>query len=147
MFNRDKKSKKDRPEEKPMLLTREDILGADDLDFEYVDVPEWGGTVKIRALTSKEKDLYQISLIKNPGKSEEINLANATAKLVALSIIDEEGRSVFGTQDVIALGQKSGSALSLCYEACQRLSAVSDQDIKDLTENLADGQSVDSISD
>ena len=34
------------------VLTRDDILEADDRLTEWVDVPEWGGRVRIRALTA-----------------------------------------------------------------------------------------------
>ena len=151
MFSKDKSKKKDKLEDQPLedqpLLTREDILGADDLISEIVHVPEWNnGYVKIRSLTGQERDQYQLSLIVAPGKSEEVDMRNATAKLLSLSIVNEQGRPIFGSDDILALGRKSGRALDRCYTVAKRLSAVTDEDIKELTENLAEGQSEDSIS-
>ena len=37
-----------------MALTREQILEADDLPTESLDVPEWGGEVLIRALNGAQ---------------------------------------------------------------------------------------------
>ena len=44
---------------RPVLLTRDLILKADDIQTREVEVPEWGGTVLIRALTGTERDAYE----------------------------------------------------------------------------------------
>ena len=41
------------------LLSRDDILNADDLTIETVAVPEWGGEVNVKTLTGAEKDKWQ----------------------------------------------------------------------------------------
>jgi hypothetical protein len=44
------------------LLDRAAILGADDREYELVDVPQWGGTVRVRALSGTDRDRYLQSL-------------------------------------------------------------------------------------
>ena len=39
-----------------MILNREQILAANDVKTRIVDVPEWGGSVIVRGLTSLERD-------------------------------------------------------------------------------------------
>lgn len=130
------------------FLTRDEILAAVDIGEEVVEVPEWGGKVRIRGLDGKQRDRYQASLISNPGaKDSSIDLENATAKLVALCAVDAEGKALFSMKDVQALGAKSGAALNRCYEAASQLSGLSKEDIKELTGNFTNGQSEDSISD
>ena len=48
-------------------LTRDEILGADDLKTESVKVPEWGGTVLVRELTGAERDEWEASVVKTNG--------------------------------------------------------------------------------
>ena len=38
------------------LLSKSAILCANDLQTEDVDVPEWGGTVRVRSFTGRERD-------------------------------------------------------------------------------------------
>ena len=38
------------------LLTKSAILGINDLKHEDVPVPQWGGTVRVRAMTGQERD-------------------------------------------------------------------------------------------
>ena len=54
-----------------MLLNKEQILNADDLTFEDVEVPEWGGTVRIRCLESTERDEFEQSLLDAKGKNSQ----------------------------------------------------------------------------
>lgn len=115
------------------LLNRDDILAADDIPSEIIDVPEWGGQVKVRALSGAERDRIEGSLIsKGKGKPD---LANFRAKLAAACMVDDDGKRLFGEADVVALGEKSASALDRVAEAAQRVSAMTDEDVEELEGN------------
>ena len=45
------------------LLSRDEILAASDLTKELVEVPEWGGSVYVRAMTGTERDSYEESVL------------------------------------------------------------------------------------
>lgn len=103
------------------LLNKAAILAANDLPHEDVEVPEWGGTVRVRALTGTERDAYESSLVTAKG---EQNLADVRAKLCAASIVDESGATVFSAADIAALGKKNGAALDRVALVAQRLSRL-----------------------
>lgn len=117
------------------FLTRDDILQAKDINSKEVPVPEWGGVVLVKGLNGTQRNAYEESLIKMNGKNVGMNMQNATAKLVALTVVDEDGNQVFQQSDVEALGQKSGAALNRVYEVAQQLSGLSDKDMDELTGN------------
>lgn len=129
------------------VLTREAILGVDDLQVEVVEVPEWGGSVRVRGLTGAERDAFEASIIDQRGKKSRVILRNIRAKLVVLSVVDGENESLFNEGDVKALGSKSASALQRVFNVAQRLSGISDEDVEELAGNLGDGQSEGFISD
>lgn len=124
------------------LLNHSDILAADDLKTEDVAVPEWGGTVRIKALTGTERDEFEQSLmeVKKDG-SVKSQRANVRARLVAKVIVNEAGELIFNNADIPALGRKSAAALDRVATAAQRLNAFSDADIEELAENFADAPS------
>ena len=68
------------------FLNRADILNKTDLPKEEVFVPEWGGSVFVRALTAKERVIYEQAVITRNGKDVETNLEKAIALLVALPV-------------------------------------------------------------
>ena len=127
------------------LLGREDVLKTDDSMTEYVEVDEWGGTVKVKGLTGNERDRYESSLVKGTGRNREVTMKAARAKLVVLGTIDEEGKQVFNSKDVAALGKKSAKALNRVANAIQKLSGLTADDMEELTGNSDDGQNEDSI--
>lgn len=128
------------------ILTREQILQADDLRQETVEVPEWGGAVIVRCLTGAERDEFEAALIEIKGKSYNVRLANARARLTALSVIDESGQRLFSEADVISLGGKSAAALDRVFEAAQRISGLRPRDMEELLKNSPSGQNGGSIS-
>jgi hypothetical protein len=114
-------------------LNREAILAVDDTVYEDVNVPEWGGMVRLRGLTGAERDRMEASIASNPKKP---NLVNFRAKMIAASVCDESGGPVFGTADISALGNKSAVALERVFNTAIRLSGMTDEDVKQLTEDL-----------
>ena len=123
-----------------MLLTKEQIFEADDLETEVVLVPEWGkdGKVKVRALTGRERDRLEstVALTNNKGEQVGTNLDNLRARLCAMTMVDEAGKLIFTSKDdVLGLGRKSGTVLNRVFEAAQRLSGLTVEDVEKLTKN------------
>ena len=117
------------------ILTREQILQADDLQRELVEVPEWDGQVYVRCLTGAERDRYEASIIDVNNKDGPPNLENLRAKLVSLTTVDESGERLFSEGDIRALGEKNSAPLQRIFTVAQRLSAISNTDVEELSKN------------
>lgn len=117
-------------------LTREQILNADDLKTEVVDVKEWGGSVLVKAMTGKERDSFEASILdkSNPNKPS-VKTENIRAKLVAQTVVDEKGKPIFTVADIEVLGGKSASALSRVYDVSAKLSKITADDVDELAKN------------
>ena len=119
-----------------MILSKDAILAADDLKYEDVEVPEWGGSVRVRSLTGSERDEYEASLLVGKGKDKDINFQNARARMIYLSAIDEEGGRLFiKAGDVVAIGKKNANALDRVFSVCQKLSGMRKEDMDELLGN------------
>ena len=124
-------------------LTRDSILGTDDIIVERVPVPLWGGDVFVRSLTAAERDDFESTLMvtkttrnkrgKNV-KDRDLNMKNARAKLVQLTVCksDTDKSQMFTTDDVISLGKKSGASLDLIYDVAARLAGITDNDLDEI---------------
>lgn len=117
------------------ILTREQILQAQDLHTEEVAVPEWGGSVLVRGMTGTERDAFEASILEMNGKGSRMDMRNLRAKLAALCMVDEQGERVFTEKDAGELGKKSATALSRVFEAAQRLSGLTAADVEELQKN------------
>jgi hypothetical protein len=109
-------------------LSKDAILKAEDLDTEDVEVPEWGGSVRVRGMTAAERDKFEQIM------SGE-NVANIRANLVARTVVDENGERLFTDADIGELGKKSAQALDRVFDASSRLSGLRSQDIDELEKN------------
>ena len=65
-------------------LTREQIFAPRPWPTEVVSVPEWGGTIVVRALSASEMDDFNASVTRTKGANVELNRRNFRAKLAAL---------------------------------------------------------------
>lgn len=128
------------------LLSRDAILAADDLPTRDVEVPEWGGTVRVKTLTGEERDAFEAAIVRRNGRNVTQNLANIRARLVANTLVDEQGRRLFKFSDIEALGRKSALALDRVFTAASELSGLNPEDIDELAKNSASDQSDDSTS-
>lgn len=131
----------------PKLLGRDAILTADDLPFEDVDCPEWGGTVRIGSVSGAVRDDFEASIRKTAGKDQEAATKNLRARFVAACAIDEKGARIFADDDAHKLGMKSAKALDRCFTVASKLNGMSQQDEKDLVADFGDAQAAPSSSD
>ena len=119
-----------------MSLSRDQILQADDIKKESVNIPQWGGEVWVKGLTGAERDAFEISIMEfREGKKPKMVLENMRAKLCAMTVCDEKGNRIFKDDDVLALGKKSAKALSLIFDKAQELNGLSDEDVEKLSKN------------
>lgn len=128
------------------LLTRESILGAVDLRTVDVDVPEWGGTVRVSMMTGTERDAFESETVVRKGKRVEVNMVNMRARLVARTVVDETGARVFEDGDVLALAAKSAAALNRVFEAARILNGLTEEAAGEAAENFPIGQNGGSTS-
>ena len=117
------------------ILSADAILSADDLTVELVEVEEWGGSVRVRTLTGRERDRLEADLLSSKKNGAAINLDNVRAKLVVATAIDEEGKPLFQPGAEEALGKKSGAALTKVATVAQRLAGLSTTDVEELRKN------------
>jgi hypothetical protein len=116
--------------ESPVLktLTADDILAANDLKVEAVDVPEWGGRVFVRTMSAGKRDEYDASIRPD---DEKLDLVNFRARLVAYTCCDAEGKLLFNVAQIVQLAQKSSLALIRVFRAAQKINKLGSDAVAD----------------
>jgi hypothetical protein len=119
-----------------MLLSREDILLAEDLKKERVEIPEWGGYVYVSTMTGLARDKYESSLLAKDEEGKHVqDLKNMRAKLVCATVVDDQGNLLLNEEDVEAIGGKNAAVLDRITEASSKLNAVTDEDLEEIAKN------------
>jgi hypothetical protein len=125
------------------LLSKSAILDNDDLKFEDVPVPQWGGSVRVRVMTGAERDAFREAIAAQGG---DVAVGKFSATLLAFTCIDETGQRLFTLEDVEALRAKSASSLDTPATIAMRLNGLGGGAVEDATKNSSSGQSGDSGS-
>ena len=124
-----------------MALTREQILAAEDLPQEEVEV--WGGTVLVRALTAAE--FHKLTRESDrKAKTPDALESMFALHLVAACVIDDAGKQIFTRDDVQALADKGWPAVQKVFTACLRLNGLGEDVVKGLAGNSNGTQKNDS---
>lgn len=119
-----------------MRLGRDAIRDVVDLPMEEVEVPEWGGSVLVRGLSGRERDLYEKWMVQIRGRnSVELSMENVRGKLAAMCICNETGGRVFEDEDARWLGNKSAAALERVCSVAMRLSGLAAEDVEIAVKN------------
>jgi hypothetical protein len=127
-------------------LSKDDIFKAEDLPTRDVEVPEWGGVVRVRALSGSDRDAYDASMLRAQSDGSVLRVPGSRAKLVSLCIVKDDGDPMFNEFDIGRLAQKSATALDRVVNAVVELSALSDEAVGELEGNSDAAPSGDSGS-
>lgn len=118
-----------------MALTKEEILAVPP-QVKQVDVPEWGGSVYIRPVTLKEQAKLADLGAKFEKSSTLDRMRNGTLCLIQWTVCDADGQSLFGSDDMARLLDKSASAFLRLQDEILALSGLTKESREELEKNL-----------
>lgn len=98
-------------------LTAADVLAAPRVRPQWVDVPEWGGGVYVRALMAGELDDLQLTLGDEAAREDR----NFRGRVVALCACDADGHPLFTEADAGRIAQLDAPPVNRVFLAAQRL--------------------------
>jgi hypothetical protein len=112
------------------ILNKEAILAAQDIKTEEVDVPEWGGAVRIAVMSGRARDQF---VADNDAQKVEYSLFQA--RLLVATVVDEVGNPVFANDDIEPLRGKSRAALDRLTDAATKLNKMGAESVDDAEKN------------
>ena len=119
---------------KVVMLTKENILDANDLPIQEVSVPEWNGSVRLKTMSGKERDVFE-GIIQKQKKGQLIDLTGLKAMLLSLTIIDEAGFLLFSEADLEKLNGKSSKAINDLFEIATEMNGIGEEAVEELRKN------------
>lgn len=98
------------------MLTRDQILAADDLKSEDVEVPEWGGSVRVIVMTGAARDAFQEQMAES-----DKSISYFHNSLLVATTVGDDGAPLFTAADMGALRSKSAAAVTRVAAVAERL--------------------------
>lgn len=119
------------------IISKVEFLAKNDVTYKEVDVPGWG-TVRVRSLSGAGRDVYMKGIMEwHADGTSTVKTEDAEARLLAVTLVDEEGNLWFGNveEGVEILRQKSAGSLQKAFYAAMHLSGLQDEATDVVAEN------------
>lgn len=115
------------------ILSRADVLSADDRVIEAIEVPEWGGSVLGRSLGMDE--LYDVRELAGLDEGGDIDAEKLNLLMFIQCVVDEDGEALFTQDDYEALRKKSAGAMLRVLSKINKLSGITDDTSEEARKN------------
>lgn len=115
------------------LLTRDQLLAPDPVRHHQFSCG--AVDVRIRNLTEGEKSKFENSILTSKGSLSVSKLDLARCRLIALCVVDAQGRRLLSDADAEALLEKDGALTARIYDECRKHCGFDEDDIETLAKN------------
>jgi hypothetical protein len=134
------------------LLGKQQINAAVDRKWEDVDVPEWGGEVRLMALSAADRGYIEAGSVVANGQTPQLKVESLKVyreKLVGMSMVDENFERLYTNREITAgeLGKKDGAVIERLAAKVQELSGMGRFAMKEAEGNSEAAPSDSSASD
>ena len=131
------------------VLRFHEIVAAQDIQYDTVPTPEWGGQVRIASMNGSDRQkLVQSMRADQKAHGEEIALLRFAFRVVAASIVDEKGRHIADQEEAFEkLAEKNMAPVQRVFDACRRLSGLGQDELDSRLEDLKENPSASSLTD
>tara|TARA_R100001230_G_C5583107_1_gene101438 strand:- start:131 stop:529 length:399 start_codon:yes stop_codon:yes gene_type:complete len=130
------------------IASREALLKLCERRYSTVEIPERDISIRIQSLSEAEKSQYETCLIAKNGRGiMRERLQDATRRLIALCVVDEDGKRIFSNSDLSAIANLDSYISSRIYDACQEHCGFNKGDIDETVKNSEEISVDDSTTD
>jgi len=102
------------------ILSKEDIMRADDSSFTEIFIKEWDGYARVHVISAKDRLEFEGKYTKKDGA---INFEHKEAPLDLLSscLRSADGSPMFNKEDLNILGAKNGRIINMLFQEALKI--------------------------
>lgn len=117
------------------VLSREDILTADDGSQKRIEVKKWGGDVYIKSFTVAERAKFETSVMGDDGQPDATMVLGLFERAIVLGVVNEAGESLFTEAHIGALGKKDATTLRAVAQEVLDFNGIGEDKAKKIAKN------------
>ncbi len=124
------------------MSIRDQIIAANDIKTELVEIPEWNVTILVKSMTGAERGQMLKAVTTKDG---QVDIGKAVSDVLIFTAHDPETEErIFTLADRDLLNEKSGSAIQRAAEVGMRLSGLMPESIDEAGKDSSPMASIDS---
>jgi hypothetical protein len=117
------------------ILSKAQIWEADDIEEREIEVPQWGGSIKVRSLSLEQISSIREHAVKTVKGKEVLDARLQMAGLLCEGIVEPE----YDFAEAQQLMKKSASATSIVVKAIHDLSGLLPEAVDEADKSVDDG--------
>lgn len=106
------------------FLTEEAILGLVSTAVIHEFTIEGVGTFYLKGMTAQDRDAWEMSILGKDGQPDYSKLDNMRAKLVARTLVNQDGKRIFDNAGAAKLGNLPAVIVNALYEKAQDINGM-----------------------
>lgn len=117
-----------------MILSKSDILNANDREYVDMEIPEWNGMIRIYVMSLRERmaleGLVGVKDSKNDSKPESASSHQEKIMyLLRICLKDSEGKNLFDKKEISSLLDKDSKVIYRIFEKCIEVNNLGSTDV------------------
>lgn len=130
------------------VLTREQILGLQDLEREVIEPPGWPGKVIVQEMTAAQRERFGFwaAEVTKDGQPTGKDAWKMRLTLCVMCMVDEKGDRLFKDNEIELIGERSSTAIVAISDVAGKLSRLGPNVVQEAVGNSSGGQTDDSPS-
>jgi hypothetical protein len=114
-------------------VSLETIANASDIKYEEVDVPEWGGTARIRQMTVDAMTQFYEENFDLESGDATLKDRRFLTRLLARTLVDEDNKPLFDNEEagVALLSNRSFATVNRLANVAVEMNRLSDADVEE----------------
>lgn len=118
------------------MLSKNEIVAAQDRKIIKVEVPEWNGEVGIALMNAADRDSWENEVISFDAKGKvQTKKEFFRLKLLVRTLVDDRGIRLFSDEEILELGKKSSEVILRLFEKSMEVNKLSKSDADELEKN------------
>jgi len=118
------------------FLTKEDVASVSDIKVEEIDVPEWGGVVRMKEMNGIGRDAFEKEVTARTDKDSSMDITGLRPLLLSLVLCDSQGVLLYeGAEGVEILNGKSAKVVGRLFEKAQTMNNIGETALEQAEKN------------
>lgn len=117
------------------ILTKYEILAAQDRPLVAMDVPEWGGTIFLKALSISRAMALRSKYMGLDGVPKPETGLSFVLDSIAACIVDESGQPLFSSDELEILGEKNPNVVNKVFQKIEEINGGGENSVEQAEKN------------
>jgi hypothetical protein len=118
-----------------MGITRETLLKPLPVDIEEVSIPEMGGSVWIKGMTVRERNMFERQFQSQKGERLQKRMSEIRQRMLVACVCNKKGEPLLTKHDIEEIGKQRADIVERLVTVAQRVCGWSDADVDDMAKN------------